>query len=134
MTQNLAEFNIHSPSDLAVHDLEGARCMLDALVRYLATRPEEAVAAIARLVSTLPVGRQGRVFAHTRGLFDVLAALPGARLLHTPPDGRHRYHLHGVTAIVDGVEFEAMYRREAEPITDAQAAQIHEDEIGAMRA
>ncbi len=99
---------------------ETAEAALEALERHLATRPDETVRAVARLVKLLPCGRQGRVFAPTRGLFDVLAGLPGARLVNVPARKTNERHLRGVTVDVDGVEFEALYRVEA--VEPAEAA------------
>jgi hypothetical protein len=107
---------ISGPVVLTIASEEGYRATVDALLRYLADKPGETVRTIAALVRLLPVGNRGRVFAHTRAFFEVIAALPGARLVHSPPTEQHPRHVYGAEAAVDGVEFEGLYTsEEAQP-------------------
>jgi hypothetical protein len=88
---------------------DGARMVLDALVRYLADKPAETLRVIAALAKTLPVGDRGRVTAYTRDFFETVAAVPGARLIHVGPIEGCPEHVYGAEVDLDGVTFEGMY-------------------------
>jgi hypothetical protein len=99
----------------------GAAMMLDALVRYLADKPVEALRAIAALVKTLPVGLEPSVNlgSRTQEGYDLIAGQPGARHGVTRFD-EDDDELAYVSAVIDGVQFSARYRR---PMT-AERAQV----------
>jgi hypothetical protein len=99
---------------------DGARMVLDALVRYLADKPAETLRVIAALVATLPARfpHLGLAGCDDRGAFDLVAALPGARTWSQPhEDGM----LDVVTATIDGLDIRAGRRR---PMTDEERAQV----------
>jgi hypothetical protein len=113
------EGEIPAAAQLNIDDDAGLRMVLDALVRYLADNPGEALRAIAALVNATPHSGYPMVSLGTteRTGFDMLAAL-GSKVRaidSTRPDHMLEYATHEV----DGVRFDAAHTR---PMTDEERA------------
>jgi hypothetical protein len=111
--------NVTQGETLTISSDDGLRMVLDALLRYLADKPAEALRVIAALINATPHSGYPMVSLGTteRTGFDMLAAL-GSKVRaidSTRPDHMLEYATHEV----DGVRFDAAHTR---PMTDEERA------------